>query len=101
MDIDDIFGLKFEKPKFKVTFPIREKDCPAAPVCESIGNLRKECLGGNELHPIRSNPGICTAGLILMISLISGMWSEQKVEELQEKRKIGFVIDGESVRDIR
>jgi len=98
-DLSDLlknFEPKFTKPSIEITFPIREKDCPAAPVCESIGNLRKECLEGNELHPIKSNANPCTAGLILLLSFAVGMWPEQKIEELQEKRKIGFVVDGET-----
>lgn len=76
----------------QIEMPIKEEDCPAAPVCEAIGNLRKSCVKGSSAL---TNPDLntCLASVILLISMASGMWPNEKLEELQKKRGIGFLAD--------
>jgi hypothetical protein len=75
----------------EIKLPRRSKDCPAAPICESVGNLRRACQEGSTAF---NGPGAdaCIAGVLLLISRLAGMWPQQMVEEVEEKRKIGFGI---------
>ena len=52
---------KYTTPEIRL--PIKENDCPAAPVCESVGNLRQACCAGSSLL---TNPdaNVCIASLI-------------------------------------
>lgn len=68
----------------------REGDCPAAPVCDAIGNLRDGCKAGST--DFRTNMSVCVISLILLISRLGGMWPKEALEEL-EKRRIGFATD--------
>jgi len=66
----------------------RREDCPAAPVCRAVGNLRQGCLAG-------SSPGVtaadCLAGMVLV-----GGWpllqaqQRQALLAQQATRVIGF-----------
>ena len=91
--MDGPFKIVFNVPeswKPEVRLPVREGDCPAAPICESIGNLRKDCLAGAGLAAMMKSEK-CMAGVILLISRLTGMWPPPMVESVEKKRHpIGF-----------
>jgi len=72
----------------QVRMPRRDEDCPAAPICEAVGNLRKCCTAGGMLAG--RNGEICTASLILLVGRALGMWPDEMIDEV-EKQRIGFV----------
>ncbi|MBT4513247.1 MAG: hypothetical protein HOC20_13690 [Chloroflexi bacterium] len=77
--------IKFALPE--ITRPINNEDCPAAPVCEALGNLRGGCVkGGSGLPP----PQACLAGLLLLFGRATGMVSPEMTDELKKQQPIGF-----------
>jgi hypothetical protein len=76
--------------KPEVRLPARAGDCPAAPICESIGNLRDDCLSGAGFGATMKTEK-CMAGIILLISRLTGMWPPPMVESVEKGRQpIGF-----------
>jgi hypothetical protein len=50
----------------------RTEDCPAAVVCDSVGNLRKSCIkGGIILDDEEKRIQRCMAGIILLLDRFS------------------------------
>lgn len=56
-----------------VMFTERAEDCPAANVCDALGNLRKSCIkGGNILIDDEMRVQRCMAGIILLLASVVG-----------------------------
>ena len=70
-----------------VRLPKRDGDCPAAPICESVGGLKRECLAGSEENFKGISSQACMANLILLVSRISGLWPRQMVEEVEKSAR--------------
>ena len=72
--------------------PARKEDCPAAPICESLGNLRRACCADNG---VITGPGldVCIVSVILLVARLGGMWSKDMIEVAERKREVGFVLD--------
>ena len=77
----------------------RREDCPAAPVCRAVGNLRKGCLaGGPPCNPLDA----CLAGLVLAQGW--PLLQEQQrlaLQAQQSKRVIGFHAEPPPGRESR
>jgi hypothetical protein len=74
-------------------FPVRDGDCPAATVCEALGNLSDSCLAGGRKSALASQN--CMASLVIMDALQRGILKLEKVEEIVEtqRKRIGFHPD--------
>lgn len=81
--------LKLNIPEIR--FLPREDYCPAAPVCEAVGNLDESCRAGG---PFNLNSKICMASLILLLSRAFGIWPQEMIDEI-ERRRIGFDLSEE------
>jgi len=94
--MEEFFKLEF-KPPFdikipEIRLPVRKDDCPAAPVCESIGGLRRSCLKGGPGVTLQ-NMDKCIPSLILLISRIVGQWPPEMIDAVEADRKtIGFEL---------
>jgi hypothetical protein len=52
----------------------REEDCPAAAVCDAVGNLRKSCIrGGVIFNDEEMRTQRCMAGIILLLAPMAGV----------------------------
>lgn len=75
----------------EVRMPRREGDCPAAPVCEAIGNLRNACVAGASFPASERGSDICMSSVILLIGRALRMWPKEMIDQVEEKRRqIGF-----------
>lgn len=77
-------GLKLPE----IRLPVREGDCPAAPVCESIGNLQENCIKGGTFDVGTQK---CMASLIILVSRVVQQWPEDMEERVEKNRAIGFL----------
>jgi hypothetical protein len=68
----------------------RDTDCPALPICESIGAARKSCTK-DSTSPSGKNIEACFSSLILLISRVTGLWTKEFAAHVEERRKIGFL----------
>lgn len=93
MTEDKKLVFDFNLPKIdipEIRLPSRDNDCPAAPVCEAVGNLRGNCLSGGDGTGLKAEK--CMAGIILLISRLTGMWPPQMVEKVEKQRnRMGFL----------
>jgi hypothetical protein len=68
----------------EVLCPQRQEDCPAAPLCRELGNLRRGCLAQG-----RPEETACLAAVVLILATWSQALSPEVAEHL-ERRRIGF-----------
>ncbi|MCF6149334.1 MAG: hypothetical protein E3K37_11835 [Candidatus Kuenenia sp.] len=70
----------------KTILPKKPGRCPAIPVCEHIGNLRKDCvdlkhhsfLGTKDIEP-------CLASIVILLGKSNGIEIEQPVSKNPQK----------------
>jgi len=85
--------LFFNADDFESILPVRDGDCPAATLCEALGNIDESCLeGGRECI---ADSKRCLASIVLMHGLHFGMIRLEKVQKIVEEKRsrIGFLRD--------
>ena len=55
-------------------FPTNDEDCPASPICEHIGNLRKSCTAGGPLKIGASD--VCYPSIVILLGRLAGFGME-------------------------
>jgi hypothetical protein len=83
------FNHGFKMNPLDIKIYSRGSDCPALPICESIGAARKSCTKESTLPS--GNIEACLSSLILLISRVTGLWSKELENHVEERRKIGFL----------
>lgn len=74
----------------------RDEDCPAAPICEVLGNAYNHCFtGGRALAGAQH----CLVSLVLLLGKQQGLWTREVEERVAEKRRMGFGLGGAASAD--
>jgi len=65
-----------------------KNDCPAAPICHAIGNLRTDCVAGSSIMANQSK--FCSISIVAFLGHISGI----SMKPTPSKRIEGFSGQG-------